>query len=174
MVTRPSTQAGHWFSEALLKAIMLLDSHPDYESLMVLPDFPGPRQAHRIQTGARRLGGTRALRRGWWRRAQRHLGGVKDAEPERPCGDVTFSLGPMRCLTPDEFLRWTRSVEPPISVAGRGGRSQRSLAGAATSHLGMAGNRVMTPVGGSRACTVSSWWISRSRLNRSRQSSRAA
>ena len=51
MVTRPSTQAGHWFSEALLKAIMLLDSHPDYESLMVLPDFPGPRQAHRTQTG---------------------------------------------------------------------------------------------------------------------------
>ncbi|MEV4134010.1 hypothetical protein AB0J72_17800 [Dactylosporangium sp. NPDC049742] len=38
--TQPSTQAGHWFSQALLKATMLLDSHPGHESLMVLPDFP--------------------------------------------------------------------------------------------------------------------------------------
>ena len=37
--TQPSTQAGHWFSQALFKAMMLLDSHPGHESLMVLPDF---------------------------------------------------------------------------------------------------------------------------------------
>lgn len=37
--TQPSTQAGHWFSQALFKAMMLLDSHPGYESLMVLPGF---------------------------------------------------------------------------------------------------------------------------------------
>lgn len=36
--TQPSTQAGHWFAQALMKAIMLLDSHPGSESLVVLPD----------------------------------------------------------------------------------------------------------------------------------------
>jgi hypothetical protein len=38
--TQPSTQAGHWFSQALLKAMMLLDSHPGHESLVVLPHYP--------------------------------------------------------------------------------------------------------------------------------------
>ena len=38
--TQPSTQAGHWFSQALMKAMMLLDSHPGHESLIVLPDHP--------------------------------------------------------------------------------------------------------------------------------------
>jgi hypothetical protein len=38
--TLPTTQAGHWFSQALFKAVMLLDSHPGHESLMVLPDRP--------------------------------------------------------------------------------------------------------------------------------------
>ncbi|TDO42193.1 hypothetical protein [Paractinoplanes brasiliensis] len=37
--TQPSTQAGHWFSQALFKAMMLLDSHLGRESLMVLPDY---------------------------------------------------------------------------------------------------------------------------------------
>ncbi len=37
--THPSTQAGHWFAQALMKGIMLLDSHPGYESIVVLPDF---------------------------------------------------------------------------------------------------------------------------------------
>lgn len=37
--TQPSTQAAHWFAQALLKGVMLLDSHPDHESLVVLPDF---------------------------------------------------------------------------------------------------------------------------------------
>jgi hypothetical protein len=50
--TPPSTQAGHWFSQALFKAIMLLDSHPDHESLMVLPDYPRYRDlATRTRTG---------------------------------------------------------------------------------------------------------------------------
>lgn len=38
--TQPSTQAGHWFSQAVVKGLMLLDSHPGYESLVVLPDYP--------------------------------------------------------------------------------------------------------------------------------------
>jgi hypothetical protein len=50
--TQPSTQAGHWFSQALFKAIMLLDSHPGHESLMVLPDYPRYRDlAVRTRTG---------------------------------------------------------------------------------------------------------------------------
>ncbi|MEV6487101.1 hypothetical protein AB0M20_00475 [Actinoplanes sp. NPDC051633] len=49
---QPSTQAGHWFSQALFKAIMLLDSHPGHESLMVLPDYPRYRDlTQRTRTG---------------------------------------------------------------------------------------------------------------------------
>lgn len=52
--TRPSTQAGHWFSQALFKAIMLLDSHSGHESLMVLPDYSRYRNlADRTRTGRR-------------------------------------------------------------------------------------------------------------------------
>jgi hypothetical protein len=50
--TQPTTQAGHWYSQALMKAIMLLDSHPDHESLVVLPDYPRYRDlARRTQRG---------------------------------------------------------------------------------------------------------------------------
>jgi hypothetical protein len=52
--TQPSTQAGHWFSQALLKAMMLLDSHPGCESLVVLPDYPCYRDlTKRTRTGRR-------------------------------------------------------------------------------------------------------------------------
>lgn len=50
--TQPSTQAGHWFSQALMKAVMLLDSHPGHETLMVLPDYPRYRDlAQRTRQG---------------------------------------------------------------------------------------------------------------------------
>lgn len=50
--TSPTTQAGHWFSQALMKAMMLLDSHPEHESLMILPDYPRYRDlAQRTRTG---------------------------------------------------------------------------------------------------------------------------
>jgi hypothetical protein len=52
--TQPSTQAGHWFSQALFKAMMLLDSHPSHESLMVLPDFPRYRDLATRTTSGRR------------------------------------------------------------------------------------------------------------------------
>jgi hypothetical protein len=55
--TTPSTQAGHWFSQALCKAIMLLDSHPGYDSLVVLPDYPRYRDlADRTRTGRKTAG----------------------------------------------------------------------------------------------------------------------
>jgi len=35
-----------------MKAMMLIDSHPDYKSLMVLPDYPRYRElAQRTRTG---------------------------------------------------------------------------------------------------------------------------
>lgn len=50
--TQPTTQAGVWSSQAMMKAMMLLDSHPDHESLMVLPDYPRYRDlARRTRTG---------------------------------------------------------------------------------------------------------------------------
>ena len=50
--TTPTTQAGHWFSQAVLKALMLLDSHPGRESLVVLPDEHRYRDfAGRTRTG---------------------------------------------------------------------------------------------------------------------------
>lgn len=35
---RPSTQARHWYAEGVLAALLLLESQPDRESLLVLPD----------------------------------------------------------------------------------------------------------------------------------------
>ena len=55
--TQPTTQAGHWFSQALMKALMLLDSHPDHESLIVLPDYPRYRDlVARTRTGCAAAG----------------------------------------------------------------------------------------------------------------------
>ncbi len=50
--TAPTTQARHWFDGALVAALMLLDSHPGHESLVVLPDYPRYRDlADRTRTG---------------------------------------------------------------------------------------------------------------------------
>lgn len=55
--TAPTVQAGHWFSQALFKAILLVDSHPDHESVMVLPDEPRYRDlTRRTRTGRARAG----------------------------------------------------------------------------------------------------------------------
>ena len=53
--TQPTLQAGHWFSQAIMKALMLLDSHPGHESLAVFPDYPRYRDlARRTSTGLQR------------------------------------------------------------------------------------------------------------------------
>jgi hypothetical protein len=50
--TQPTLQAGHWFAGALSKALMVLDSHPGSETLVVLPDYPRYRDlAARTRTG---------------------------------------------------------------------------------------------------------------------------
>src|SRR5574341_1390966 len=55
--TRPTTQAGHWFAQALMKAMMLLDSHPGYESLVALPDYPRYRDLARRTARGRAAAG---------------------------------------------------------------------------------------------------------------------
>lgn len=42
--TQPSTQAGHWYSQAILAAMRLRTRFPDYLSVIALPDF------HRYRT----------------------------------------------------------------------------------------------------------------------------
>ncbi|GAA0734302.1 hypothetical protein GCM10010199_53190 [Dactylosporangium roseum] len=49
--------ASNWFTQALGKAMMLLDDRPGLESLMVLPDYPRYRDlAARTRTGRRAAG----------------------------------------------------------------------------------------------------------------------
>ena len=38
--TQPSTQAGHWYGQAVLAAMRLRTRQPDYVSAIALPDFP--------------------------------------------------------------------------------------------------------------------------------------
>lgn len=38
--THPSTQAGHWFAQALLAAMRLRGRRPGVRSVIALPDFP--------------------------------------------------------------------------------------------------------------------------------------
>jgi Holliday junction resolvase-like predicted endonuclease len=44
--TQPSTQAGHWFAQAVLAAMRLRSRHPEYLSVIALPDFPRYRALH--------------------------------------------------------------------------------------------------------------------------------
>lgn len=47
--TKPSTQAGHWYSQALLAAMRLRSKEPTWRSVVALPDFPRYRDLH-LQT----------------------------------------------------------------------------------------------------------------------------
>ena len=38
--TSPSTQAGHWFAQAVLAAMRLRGKHPGWRSVIALPRFP--------------------------------------------------------------------------------------------------------------------------------------
>lgn len=45
--TAPSVQARHWYAQAVLKAMLTRDDHPDYEIAIGLPDAPTYRTLHR-------------------------------------------------------------------------------------------------------------------------------
>ena len=44
--TAPSTQAGHWFAQAILAAMRLRSREPDWHSVIALPNFPRYRNLH--------------------------------------------------------------------------------------------------------------------------------
>lgn len=49
--TSPSTQAGHWYAQAVLAAMRLRSKEPSWRSVMAFPDFPRYRELH-AQTSA--------------------------------------------------------------------------------------------------------------------------
>jgi len=50
--TSPSTQAGHWFSQAVLAAMRLRGKEPRWRSVIALPDFPRYRDLHAETAGS--------------------------------------------------------------------------------------------------------------------------
>lgn len=50
--TSPSTQAGHWYSQAVLAAMRLRGKEPTWRSIIALPDFPRYRDLHAETEGS--------------------------------------------------------------------------------------------------------------------------
>jgi Holliday junction resolvase-like predicted endonuclease len=50
--TSPSTQAGHWYAQAVLAAMRLCGKEPTWRSVIVLPDFPRYRELHSQTEGS--------------------------------------------------------------------------------------------------------------------------
>ena len=50
--TSPSTQAGHWYSQAVLAAMRLRGKEPEWGSVIALPDFPRYRDIHAETAGS--------------------------------------------------------------------------------------------------------------------------
>ena len=50
--TSPSTQAGHWYSQAVLAAMRLRGKEPQWHSVIALPDFPRYRDLHAETAGS--------------------------------------------------------------------------------------------------------------------------
>lgn len=50
--TRPSTQAGHWYSQVVLAAMRVRGKEPTWRSVIVLPDFPRYRELHSQTVGS--------------------------------------------------------------------------------------------------------------------------
>lgn len=60
--TSPSTQAGHWYSQAVLAAMRLRGKEPAWRSIIVLPDFRRYRELHAQTVGSL----TAAQIEVWW------------------------------------------------------------------------------------------------------------
>jgi hypothetical protein len=50
--TSPSTQAGHWYSQAILAAMRLRGREPEWKSCIALPDFPRYRDLYAETSGS--------------------------------------------------------------------------------------------------------------------------
>ena len=60
--TNPSTQAGHWYSQAVLAAMRLRGNEPTWRSVIALPDFPRYRALHSETDGSLAAAGIEV----WW------------------------------------------------------------------------------------------------------------
>ena len=60
--TSPSTQAGHWFSQAVLAAMRLRGKEPSWRSVIALPDFPRYRALYSETVGPLTAAGIEV----WW------------------------------------------------------------------------------------------------------------
>ncbi|MEN0129098.1 MAG: hypothetical protein AAGC49_06630 [Brevundimonas sp.] len=72
--TRPSTQAGHWYAQALLAAMRLKGRQPDTTSVVALPDFPRYRALYADTSGSL----TASAIEVWW------VTSTGDVVPSRP------------------------------------------------------------------------------------------
>lgn len=50
--TKPSNQAGHWYSQAILAAMRLRGKEPTWRSVVALPDFPRYRDLYSETAGS--------------------------------------------------------------------------------------------------------------------------
>jgi Holliday junction resolvase-like predicted endonuclease len=60
--TSPSTQAGHWYAQAVLAAMRLRGKEPAWRSVIALPDFPRYRDLHSETVGSLEAAGIEV----WW------------------------------------------------------------------------------------------------------------
>ena len=60
--TSPSTQAGHWYSQAMLAAARLRSKQPDMQSVIALPNFPRYRTLFEQTHGSLEASGVQV----WW------------------------------------------------------------------------------------------------------------
>ncbi|WP_406051336.1 hypothetical protein [Kribbella sp. NBC_00889] len=60
--TSPSTQAGHWYAQAVLAAMRLRSKEPAWRSVIALPDFPRYRDLHSETAGSLEAAGIEV----WW------------------------------------------------------------------------------------------------------------
>ena len=73
--TQPSTQAGHWYSQAVLAAMRLRTKQPETRSVIALPDFPRYRQLFTETAGSLRAARIEL----WWVAADGQVTGEADA-----------------------------------------------------------------------------------------------
>lgn len=76
--TSPSTQAGHWYSQAVLAAMRLRGKEPTWRSVIALPDFPRYRDLYAETSGSLAA----AMIEVWWIDARGQVDG--DLHAERP------------------------------------------------------------------------------------------
>lgn len=79
--TSPSTQAGHWYSQAVLAAMRLRGKEPSWRSVIALPDFPRYRDLYAETAGSLAAAQIEL----WWVDAS---GAVSAAAADAPQGTV--------------------------------------------------------------------------------------